>query len=573
MFIKKLIIESPKEVIREIEFRPGLNLIVDETPIEDTKSTGNNVGKTTVLKLIDFCLGANPRIIYTGTENKRDIDEVVKDFLINKEISVTLILTESLIKPYGKQLKIQRNFLSHKKAIRKVNDKPVLDKEFEEVLEKNLMPNKQMEKPTFRQIISHNIRYRDHSINNTLKTLDSYTSDIEYETLNLYLLGCTFNEGAKKQALITKINHEQTFRERLEKKQTKTKYEIALSLLEDEIEVLDKKKSSFNLNESLENDLEQLNIVKYNINKVSSLISKLEIRKNLIEESKEELEESVSNIDLDQIRILYNEFCVNILPVQKTFESLVRYHNNMIVEKVRYIAQDLPELSMKLESAHRELNSLLCQEKELSDSIAKGDSFEELEKVIFELNEKYRAKGEYESIISQLNEVDENISDLNNQIQDIGKQIFSDEFQGRLKNQVKKFNKLFSSISQELYGERYALSYEIVNKKDQQFYKFSSFNANLSSGKKQGEIFCFDLAYLLFAEEEHNPYMHFLLNDKKELMHDNQLIKLAEFVQNKDIQFIASILKDKVPRTVLDKAHIAVKLSQKCKLFKIENDT
>lgn len=241
MFIKKLIIESPKEVIREIEFRPGLNLIVDETPIEDTKSTGNNVGKTTVLKLIDFCLGANPRIIYTGTENKRDIDEVVKDFLINKEISVTLILTESLIKPYGKQLKIQRNFLSHKKAIRKVNDKPVLDKEFEEVLEKNLMPNKQMEKPTFRQIISHNIRYRDHSINNTLKTLDSYTSDIEYETLNLYLLGCTFNEGAKKQALITKINHEQTFRERLEKKQTKTKYEIALSLLEDEIEVLDKK--------------------------------------------------------------------------------------------------------------------------------------------------------------------------------------------------------------------------------------------------------------------------------------------------------------------------------------------
>ena len=42
----------------------------------------------------------------------------------------------------------------------------------------------------------------------------------------------------------------------------------------------------------------------------------------------------------------------------------------------------------------------------MTDEVAKGDSFEELEKIIFELNEKYRIKGEYESIISQLNEVE-----------------------------------------------------------------------------------------------------------------------------------------------------------------------
>ena len=72
----------------------------------------------------------------------------------------------------------------------------------------------------------------------------------------------TFNEGAKKQALVTKINQEKTFRERLEKKQTKTTYEIALDLVDDEIDVLNKKKASFNLNETLEEDLEQLNIIK-----------------------------------------------------------------------------------------------------------------------------------------------------------------------------------------------------------------------------------------------------------------------------------------------------------------------
>lgn len=34
----------------------------------------------------------------------------------------------------------------------------------------------------------------------------------------------------------------------------------------------------------------------------------------------------------------------------------------------------------------------------------------------------------------------------------------------------------------------------------------------------------------------------FLLNDKKELMHDNQLIKVAEFVGDNDIQLVVIYL-------------------------------
>lgn len=492
--------------------------------------------------------------------------------MIDEEIEIKLILTENLNDSNAKQLEIQRNFLQRKRAIRKINGKAVLDKDFEDELEKNIMPDKDVEKPTFRQIISHNIRYKDDSINNTLKTLDKFTSDVEYETLYLYLLGCTFNEGAKKQALVTKISQEKTFRERLEKKQTKTTYEIALDLVDDEIAALNEKKASFNLNETLEKDLEELNIVKYNINKTSALISKLEIRKNLIEESRKDLEQSISHIDLQQLRLIYEEVTENISGIQKTFEDLVAFHNNMVIEKVKYISQDLPELMSKLKDSQEELSLLLKQEKELTDKVAKGDSFEELEKIIFELNEKYRIKGEYESVISQLNEVEENIDTLNEQIDNIDNYLFSGDFETLLKEQVKKFNKIFSNISQELYGEKYALTFKKeTNKKEQQFYKFNAFNANMSSGKKQGEILCFDLAYLLFADEEGLPCLHFLLNDKKELMHDNQLIKVAEFIQNKNIQLVISILKDKLPKAVLDKAHIAVELSQQEKLFRIEN--
>ena len=573
MFIKRLIIESNENIIRNIEFKNGLNLILDDTPSEDTKSTGNNVGKTTVLKLIDFCLGANSNIIFTDTENKKDIYTLVKEYLVNKQVTITLILVEAFEYGVEQQIEIQRNFLPGKKAIRKINGKTVSAKDFEDELEKMIMPDKNVEKPTFRQIISHNIRYKDDSINNTLKTLSTFTSDVEYETLYLYLLGCSFNEGAKKQALIVQINQENIFKERLEKKQTKTTYEIALALLEDEITILNEKKSSFNLNETLGKDLEELNMVKYNINKVSSLISKLEIRRELIEQSKQDLENSISHIDLQQLKILYNEVKLNISGVQKTFEDLVAYHNNMVVEKAKYISQDLPQVIEKLKSYRSELSILITSERELSERVSKRDSFEELEKIIAELNEKYREKGEYESIISQLNEVEDNICNLNEQIDVIDRYLFSGDFELLLKEQVKKFNKFFSGISQELYGEKYALTYKKeLNKKGQQYYKFNAFNANMSSGKKQGEILCFDLAYLLFAEEEHIPCLHFLLNDKKELMHDNQLVKVAEFVQHKNIQLVISILKDKLPASVLNKAHVAVELSQKDKLFKIESN-
>lgn len=573
MFIKSLVISSPTEIIRKLEFKIGLNLIIDNTPIKDSKLTGNNVGKTTVLKLVDFCLGAKPSIIYTDTENKKEIYNLVKDYLIHEQIKITLKLVEDLSNPDSEEIVIQRNFLSKKNVIRTINGNPILDKEFDNELLALIFPNQKAEKPTFRQIISHNIRYKDENINNTLKTLDRYTKDVEYETLYLFLLNCTFDDGAKKQCLVTKLNQEESFKERLENKQTKTAYEIALSMLNDEINILNEKKSSFNLNKDFEQNLEMLNTVKYKINRTSSSISKLKIRKELIEDAKKELEDSISSIDLNQLKILYSEAKLNISGIQKTFEDLVNFHNTMAIEKSKFITKDLPVLITKLEEEEKKMSLLLKEEKELTKKVAKCNSFEELEEIIADLNEKYRCKGEYESIISQLEEVEKNINDLNKSLKDIDDLLFSNDFEEIVKLQIKKFNKYFSDISYELYGEKYALKYDkVINKKNQKFYRFSSFNTNMSSGKKQGEILCFDLAYILFADAENLPCLYFLLNDKKELMHDNQLVKLADFIQDKKVQVVVSILRDKLPKKVVNNANIVVELSQDCKLFKIEKN-
>lgn len=572
MFIKKLIISTPRKVIRNIEFHKGLNLIVDDTPTINTQLTGNNVGKTTVLKLVDCCLGGEANEIYIDFEDKKSEYEEVKKFLIEQEVLITLILTEDLDSvDKSKQIIIERNFLPRSRAIRNINGEPILDKDFENKLMSLLIPNQKSEKPSFRQIISHNIRYKDENINNTLKTLSKYTSDSEYETLYLFLLGCNFNNGAKRQAILTKLKQEENYKNRLEKNQSKESYEIALTMLDNEILELNKKKKSFNINENFEKDLDELNKIKYRINKISSEVVKLGIRKDLIEEAKENIENSTTNIDLKQLKELYDEAKLNVSGIQKTFEDLVSYHNTMIVEKLKFITEDLPSLNEKIKLENIELNKLLKEEKTMSEKIAKSDSFEELEKTIININEKYRLKGEYENTISYINEVEENIKRLKNELSNIDNYLFSNEFKELLKLQITKFNKFFSAISNELYGESYVLGFsEETNKKNQTFYKFSSFNLNMSSGKKQGEILCFDLAYILFADSEKIPCLHFLLNDKKELMHDNQLLKVADFVKKNNIQLIISILKDKLPEELVDKSNIVVELSQNKKLFRIE---
>lgn len=54
-------------------------------------------------------------------------------------------------------------------------------------------------------------------------------------------------------------------------------------------------------------------------------------------------------------------------------------------------------------------------------------------------------------------------------------------------------------------------------------------------------------------------------------MHDNQLSKIAEIVNHRNIQFVASILKDKLPTELNQEDFFVLELSQNDKLFRIEN--
>ncbi|MCB9298558.1 MAG: DUF2326 domain-containing protein [Lewinellaceae bacterium] len=572
MFLRSLYILKGAEIIRRFDFRLGINLVVD---VSIGEVTGNDVGKTTTLKLIDFCLGASRNSIYVSPDDPKNEYQLVKEFLVNNEILIQLYLSESFEGHNHDQILIERNFLLRNNAIRRVNGVDYgNDILFEEALKNILLPTYTGSRPTFRQIISHNIRYDDESLNSTLKTIHKYAKLVDYEALHLFMLGCDTTVGDERQEVLASLQQEENFKKRLEKHRTKNSYEVALNIIIGEIKALDEKKSRLNINPNFENDLISLNQIKYQIQQTSGQISNLEIRKKIIEEARLELEQDLSNIDSKQLKDIYSQAVSNLSGIQKTFESLVDYHNKMINNKIAFIIKELPKIESDLVLLNAELKRLLSEEEELANLIAKSDSFAELEEIIKELNNKYQKKGEYENTIAQLTTVDGSIGQLQNRLKFIDEQLFSDEFEEKVKTQVYKFNEYFSSISDALYGEKYALTYEIeVNREGKKYYKFSTFdinNPNMSSGKKQGEISCFEIAYILFARDENIPHLSFILNDKKELMHGNQLVDIAGIVKKENIQFVCSILEDKLPSELRNEAYYILKLSQSDKLFRIE---
>ena len=573
MFLKSLLISTPTKVIREINFHKGLNLIVDETPSGDTL-TGNNVGKTTVLRLIDFCLGKDGSVVYKDPENSREIDPMVKSFLVDKKVIITLTIVDNLESPH-REVEISRNFLSSRREnVCQVNGRNITKSELESVLGAEIFPQITISKPTFRQIIAHNVRYDDLRLNHTLDILNSFTKLEEYETLYLFMFGCDYDEGAHREELITNIKSELNYKKRLEKRETKSSYKVALEDVEREIKKLEAKKTTLNINPQIEQDLAELSSVKERLNQVTSLITSLRIRKDVIEESVREFNAQQFTEDISELRLIYLQASSLIPNIQRTFEDMVEYHNKMLANRVKFIEEELPTLDTKIASLTSELASLRKSENELSAKVIASDTFEDLEKIINDLNEQYKRKGEYSAIISQIDEVEKAMSKFNEELSAIDNGLFSDDFRKKVDSQLSKFNEIFADLSEELYDERYSIKEDVVrNQKGQNVYKFSVIGTNLSSGKKQGEISCFDIAYTMFADKENIPCMHFILNDKKELMHDNQLVKLADISNRENIQFVASILEDKLPETLKNEDYYVVRLSQGDKLFRIENFT
>jgi uncharacterized protein YydD (DUF2326 family) len=290
------------------------------------------------------------------------------------------------------------------------------------------------------------------------------------------------------------------------------------------------------------------------------------MRKELITESKNELESEKSNVNVAQILNLYNEAKALIPKLQKSFEDTLHFHNQMIDEKLKYIIRELPELDKNIAALKREINLLLAREKTLTIHLKKNGAADDLQKIITELNSEFEKKGKNEELkrlwdqsIKSVAEIDQKLSQINENLNS------KDEL---IQQRVAKFNEYFSNVTYKLYGEREILSADPTDKGYE--FKITPVAGNPGTGKKKGQIAAFDLAYIQFADNMNIRCLHFILNDQIENIHDNQIENLlTEIVLETNCQYILPVLRDKLPYDIEVAQYEVLTLSQYDKLFKI----
>jgi uncharacterized protein YydD (DUF2326 family) len=562
MFLKSLKIEQEDKVIRDIPFHKGLNLIIDETQTPSLQESGNNVGKTTVLKLIDFCFGGSGNNIYNDSEFRDRANLALENFLKNNVV-ITLTLKEDLAIDNSSEIVIKKNFLLRNEKIQEINGQYYNDSDFDKKL-KQLIFHTSSEKPTFRQIISKNIRYEKNRLENTVRVLHATTTFEQYEALYFFWLGIDTDTASKKQKLQIAKSSEEAVLKRLKKETSISEITQALSIIDRDINELRNLKKNFNTNEDYEADLNSLSEIKGRINKLSTQIGRLNIRRDIILEAKEELQKEVLNIDTDQLKEIYSTAKSFIPKMHVEFKQMVEFHNKMLAEKLDFITKELPNIEQELAIANRNLRISIVEEDFISDKLNHAGAFEELERVIQDLNKKYEQKGKYEEQLRQWTNSTEKLEQIEADLQEINAGISS--YDKELEKSIALFNKYFSKISQKLYGEQFILS----QTKNERAYELKIGTiGGLGTGKKKGQIAAFDIAYIEFCDEKELPCVHFILHDQIENIHDNQLTLIAEVANETNIQFIVPVLRDKLPVDLDADAYKVLSLSQNDKLFRI----
>lgn len=571
MFLKTLKIQNKDTIIREISFHKGLNLIIDETNTSDETESGNNVGKTTVLRLIDYCLGGNGKNIYKDPEFKSKSNTKIEKFLKDNNIIISLTLKDNLDIQSSREILIRRNFLNYNEKIQEINNNNYTGdpkKEFSPELKKLIFKSSNS-KPTFRQIISRNIRDEKDKVINTIKTQNSNTTEESYEAIYLFWLGIEVEDYDKKQRLASQRKIEEKLQSRLRKESTLPQIKQSLIIVNEEIESLTKKKGDLGVNEDYKKELVSLNKVKSEINNISTAIGSLEFRKELIIQSQADLESEFSKIDNTQVENLYKEAKILIPNLQKSFDDTLKFHNQMIAEKISYISEELPDIEEKINLKKRKLDALLSEEQLLTEKLKKSDVEDSLHNIISSLNKFHEQKGHLEEQKKLWEETNGNIQNIDSEIEIINLSI---ENKGNLIDQrVTEFNKFFSNISDKLYGEKFILSYDKTEKKGCYYLNIDSISGNLGTGKKKGQIAAFDLSYIQFADSQDINCLHFVLHDQIENIHDNQISNLlTQIVGQINCQYILPVLRDKLPQDIDIKQYEVLSLSQSDRLFKID---
>lgn len=571
MFITHLKIINGTEIIREISFHKGLNLVVDDdTKAGDVSFSGNNVGKTTFLRLIDMCLGGDERDVYADPQNSTHVNGEIEKFLKDNKIIVEIGIMKSC-EDTNEPIILRRSFAwANSDAIWQIDELNRSKDTYLSTLKLIVFPTLTNDTPGFRSLISHNIRCDAEKIETVLHTLNKYSTPLDYSNLYTALLGETIHYAISIKRINTEIKNNKIYKRALTAVSDKRQLEKDLKDINLEIERLTHLKETFVANPVLEHDIKKLETVNTRLRATQRALSEINIKLELIKETASKLENEKFSIDIKQLERLYKEAGCYTHVLHRNFEELVAFHNAMMENRSKFISEDIMPLKDIQRKLLDELNHYQVSKRNLQQRVRQSFSFEEMENIQKCLLDLMQRKSSIETKLSQIIGADEMASKLEHVKNRVSSGVDTSKIVASLKLKLESFNTFFSALSLKLCQLPCNFDFKIADTKNYgKIFDFYITDVPISTGKKIALAFCFDLAYIMFADNNNIPCLHFMLNDRKELLDDNILLTINSLISESNSQLILSILNDKLPTSLNTCDNIVLKLSQSDKLFKV----
>lgn len=333
---KLISLSANMDSFHNITFKDGLNVIMGKPThknIIDKKATTNGIGKSLLIKIIDFCLGAKAI---------REWEEPLKDWVFTLEI---LIDEQSykISRAVGEQNIIQ------------FNEERISLAKFKERMENLLSLAVDF---SFRSIISRFLRKGKVAYNNYLTFVPKEKPSSTLLIL-AYLLGLDYTLCQKKILLKKAMDSNQDI---LSRSQKDPAFRELFGISNNDIE-LELSNIEFEM-ERLEDEIRQNNYaenysdIQEKANKISDFLDSLNNRKFLLENRIAIIEEALSRnvtVDLQEVYDLYDSVSLHFNDkLKRSLFEVEEFHKKLYTSRKEMLSKDL--LAIK-----NELSSILVQ--------------------------------------------------------------------------------------------------------------------------------------------------------------------------------------------------------------------
>jgi len=548
--IKSVRCSSP--TFKPITFTKGFNVILADRISESTdKDSRNGLGKTTLLGIIHFCLGAGTKP-NTGLriEQLQDWTFFLDLNLSGKDVTVSRNTTD-----FGR-VYVEGDFSewpisperddTGQKFFLKINDwNLVLGKL---MFGLPVVINKKYA-PTFRSLISYFIRYGHGAFGDPFKH-HSEQKVWDIQVNNAYLLGLNWEYASDFQLLkdqkATIDNLETASKEGILPLYLGSQGELEAEKIrfEEQIKKADVQLSTFRVHPQYVDLQEKAASITDEIHETTN---KLIINQKILKKYQENLVEE-NDVSVQQVKKIYSDagliFPNNLLT---SLDNTLEFHKTIVSNRKTYLTSELDRLTRRIEHDKQEIERLSNERAKLFQILKTHGALEEytlLQKRVLDLKQQIDTiKGRIEII----KKIDQGKSTLKIQREELLQKSRQDleEREPQKKDAIRLFNK----NSEYLYANPGILSIDVKDTG----YKFAvEIQRSRSQGIGNMKIFCYDLMLIQnLSHAECSPT--FLIHDSMifDGVDERQVAKAMELAyqesETSDFQYICALNSDIIP--------------------------